>query len=99
MTDVDNQMGKMPHPFVNGEKMSQMNGQLVAIVGKVERVENDKFIVKTTDGKSAATKSKVIEQMLKTVIRHIKASTFFVFYRPVAEWSTCIDIEIFCYRS
>ncbi len=52
MTDVDNQMGKLPHPFVNGEKMTQMNGQLVAIVGKVERVENDKFIVKTTDGKS-----------------------------------------------
>ena len=56
MTDVDNQMGKLPHPFVNGEKMTQMNGQLVAIVGKVERVENDKFTVKTTDGKSVSLK-------------------------------------------
>jgi len=57
MTDVDNQMGKLPHPFVNGEKMKSMNGQLVAIVGKVERVENSSFTIKTTDGKSSESQS------------------------------------------
>ena len=51
MTDVEDQMAKLPHPFVNGEKMSQMNGQLVAIVGKVDRVEAGHFTIRTTDGK------------------------------------------------
>ena len=51
MTDVEDQMSKLPHPFVNGEKMSQMNGQLVAIVGKVDRVESGHFTLRTTDGK------------------------------------------------
>ena len=51
MTDVEDQMAKQPHPFVNGEKLAQMNGQLVAIVGKVDRIENGLFTLRTTDGK------------------------------------------------
>ena len=51
MTDVDNQMAQLGHPFVNGEKLSQMDGHLVAIVGKVDRVEAGKFTIRTTDGK------------------------------------------------
>ena len=51
MTDVDEQMTRMPHPFVNGEKLTQMNGQLVSIVGKVDRVEAGAFMIRTTDGK------------------------------------------------
>ena len=55
MTDVDNQMAKQPHPFVNGEKLTQMAGQLVAIVGKVDRIEAGLFTMRTTDGKSPIT--------------------------------------------
>ena len=51
MTDVEEQMAKQPHPFVNGQRLAQMNGQLVAIVGKVDRVENGSFLLRTTDGK------------------------------------------------
>lgn len=51
MTDVEDQMAKQPHPFVNGEKLTQMNGQLVAIVGKVDRTDGTNFYLRTTDGK------------------------------------------------
>ena len=51
MTDVEDQMAKLPHPFVNGAKMAQMNGQLVALVGKVDRIESGVFTMRTTDGK------------------------------------------------
>ena len=51
MTDVNEQMAKLPHPFVNGAKMAQMVDQLVALVGKVDRVEQGAFVLRTTDGK------------------------------------------------
>ena len=51
MTDVEEQMAKQPHPFVNGARLAASNGSLVAIVGKVERVENGNFTLRTTDGK------------------------------------------------
>ena len=51
MTDADIQMAKLPHPFVNGDKLASMDGQLVAIVGKVDRIESGSFILRTTDGK------------------------------------------------
>lgn len=51
MTDVEDQMAKQPHPFVNGAKLAQLEGQLVAIVGKVDRIEAGKFFIRTTDGK------------------------------------------------
>ena len=51
MTDVEDQMAKQPHPFVNGEKLAQMAGQLVAIVGKVDRIDSGSFTLRTTDGK------------------------------------------------
>ena len=44
-------MAKQPHPFVNGSRLAALNGHLVAIVGKVERVENGNFTLRTTDGK------------------------------------------------
>ena len=50
-TDVDEQMAKQPHPFVNGEKMSSMSDCHVAVVGKVDRLESGKFTLRTTDGK------------------------------------------------
>ena len=73
MTDVDNQMGKLPHPFVNGEKMTKMNGQLVAIVGKVERVENSSFTIKTTDGKSSESQSN-LHFAYRPVVAHLISS-------------------------
>ena len=51
MTDVEDQMAKQPHPFVNGEKLSQMRDNLVAIVGKVDRIDGSAFYLRTTDGK------------------------------------------------
>ena len=51
MTDADVAMAKLPHPFVNGEKLASMDGQLVALVGKVDRVESGSFTLRTTDGK------------------------------------------------
>ena len=52
MTDVQDAMARQSHPFVNGERLARMNGQLIAIVGKVERVEAGVMTIKTTDGKS-----------------------------------------------
>lgn len=53
MTDVEDAMAKQPHPFVNGQKLAHMNGQLVAIVGKVDRVQDGSFTLRTTDGKKS----------------------------------------------
>jgi len=58
MTDVEQQMARVPHPFVNGARLAQMNGQMVAIVGKVDRIENGSFSLKTTDGKSERSAKK-----------------------------------------
>ena len=49
MVEVEDQMAKLPHPFVNGAKMAQMKGRLVALVGKVLRIESSVFTISTTD--------------------------------------------------
>ena len=51
MTDVELTMSREPHPFVNGSLMGRMNGQSVAIVGKVDKIEADSFTLRTSDGK------------------------------------------------
>ena len=52
MTDVEAGLAREPHPFVNAHYMSRMEGQTVAICGKVDKVEANSFILKTSDGKS-----------------------------------------------
>ena len=49
ITTALDQMTNKPHPFVNGAKMSQMVGQHVALVGKVESIESGLFTMRTTD--------------------------------------------------
>ena len=51
MTDVELTMSREPHPFVNASLMGRMNGQSVAIVGKVDKIEADSFTLRTSDGK------------------------------------------------
>ena len=52
MTDVDAGLAREPHPFVNAHYMSRMEGQTVAICGKVDKVEANSFTLRTSDGKS-----------------------------------------------
>ena len=52
MTDVELTMSREPHPFVNASLMERMDGQSVAIVGKVDKIEADGFTLRTSDGKS-----------------------------------------------
>ena len=52
MTDVDAGMSREPHPFVNAQYMSRMEGQTVAICGKVDKVESGSFTIRSSDGKS-----------------------------------------------
>ena len=77
MTDVEEQMAKQPHPFVNGEKMSQMNDCHIAIVGKVDRLESGKFTLRTTDGKYKLTSSQPASQqaMLSGLYRSVLIQT------------------------
>ncbi len=52
MTDVDAGMSREPHPFVNAQYMSRMEGQTVDICGKVDKVEAGSFTIRSSDGKS-----------------------------------------------
>ena len=52
MTDVEAGLAREPHPFVNAHYMSRMEGQTVAICGKVDKVEANSFTLRTSDGKS-----------------------------------------------
>ena len=52
MTDVEFGMSREPHPFVNATHMERMEGQTVAIVGKVDKLESGSFTIRTSDGKS-----------------------------------------------
>ena len=49
MVEVEDKIAKLPHPFVNGAKMAQMRGRLVALVGKVLRIESGVFTMSTSD--------------------------------------------------
>ena len=51
MTDVELQMSREPHPFVNAGLMERMEGQTVAIVGKVDKIDSGSFTLRTSDGK------------------------------------------------
>ena len=49
MAEVD--FERVSHPFVNAQKMNNFMGKSVALLGKVEKVEGNVMVVKTTDGK------------------------------------------------
>ena len=52
MTDVEFGMSREPHPFVNAGLMQTMEGQTVALVGKVDKIDGSSFTLRTSDGKS-----------------------------------------------
>ena len=51
MVEVDSALDfeKQAHPFVNAAKMGSFIGSPVALLGKVDKVEANQFIVKSTD--------------------------------------------------
>jgi len=42
---------RAPHAFTNAALLASSIGKTVAVVGKVEKVESDRLVIKSSDGK------------------------------------------------
>ena len=51
MSEEVKNVQREPHPFIGVPHMMEYVGKTIAFVGKIEKIEDSKLILKTNDGK------------------------------------------------